>query len=1025
MVLLLGATCILSAKASVDNMKSSWSVYVWQSDGLPDKKVTGLAQTSDGYLWVATPGGLARFDGIHFDEFSPSTLLNGRHHRVRLMLAGRDGGFWLATEHGPVICLKEGKAKVFTADAFNSVPLALVEDKEGALWISHHGGSVSRITNNRVMSFDVKNGLPASGDCSLVDDSKGRLWFAKGGVVGLFRDEKFVGLAELEDRDFSLLGKASSGGIWICSNAQLLKYDEGGEINHCGSFDFKGTHRIVKSNVLLEDHSGGVWIGTHNGLLRYNGSDFENVPTSHQQILSVVEDRENNIWVGTGGGGVDRIQPRWIELEGTETGLPSESIQSICEDTNGQIWAATQDGLLVCRTGSGWTPRSTGGNWPGGMVTDIAADHEGAIWIATNEQKLFCWRDDRCVATWGTAEGLINRSINTLLVSKTDEVWMSYDGGHAVQCLNKGKLHNYKLPRNDCKVRAMAEDATGTIWMGLKSGSLLRINGDILSEQSVKINGAPKSINCLYPTSDGSVWIGYSNGGGLGRLKDGQVVSIGVERGLYDDNIAQIVADDRGWLWFGTDHGIFKARKEQLDAVADGRAARFQSVRYGKNEGLPNLHATFDDVAGTLHSRDGRLWIPMGTALAVIDPNKLYDVSEPPPTLLKKVTTDTRIVALYEPEIPAKRANAPDLLILSEPEATLRLASAPRKLEFEFTALSFKSPDDVQFRYRLEGFDESWIETRGQRNASYTRLPAGNYRFWLKACNSDGIWNEKGAAISIFIAPLFWETWWFRALVLALFTVAVVVLVRYISFRQMQRRLQALEQQAALDRERSRIARDLHDDLGSHLTKIALLSELTQLEQADSEQVTERTKQISVAAREVIKSLDETVWTVNPRNDTLESLINYIGQFAVEFLQTAEIRCQVDFLEHSFDRPVSAAVRHNLSLVVKEALHNVVKHANASEVSIRIDVRKEAVRLWIEDNGRGFEATSHGPDADGLLNMRQRMEEIGGEFSFESKPGCGTRILLIFALRGEAKQAPTDQPIEFKYHHGLQSLSRE
>jgi signal transduction histidine kinase len=269
----------------------------------------------------------------------------------------------------------------------------------------------------------------------------------------------------------------------------------------------------------------------------------------------------------------------------------------------------------------------------------------------------------------------------------------------------------------------------------------------------------------------------------------------------------------------------------------------------------------------------------------------------------------------------------------------------------------------------------------------------------VSACNSDGVWSETGSTLAFTVAPFFWQTWWFRGAAMLAFTLAVIGIVRYVSFRRLRSKLQMLEHQAELDRERARIARDLHDDLGTRLTKIVLLSGLARRDISIPERAGEHVEKISTAARQVIKSLDEAVWSVNPRNDNLPHLISYVGQFAVEFLQTADIRCRADLPEHPPRHGVPAKTRHNLFLAVKEALNNIVRHSNAKEVRLHVAADEEILRVTLEDDGQGIGKLEHNGCADGLQNMRKRMEEIGGEFKFESTPGNGTRISFVCPWR--------------------------
>jgi signal transduction histidine kinase len=266
--------------------------------------------------------------------------------------------------------------------------------------------------------------------------------------------------------------------------------------------------------------------------------------------------------------------------------------------------------------------------------------------------------------------------------------------------------------------------------------------------------------------------------------------------------------------------------------------------------------------------------------------------------------------------------------------------------------------------------------------------------FRVIARTTDGTWTKPGASLSLIVAPFFWQTWQFRGLMLAIFTASIIAAVRYVSFRRLRQRLVSLEQQAALHKERARIAKDIHDDLGANLTQIALLGELAHQDRAQPDKAGERMSRISGTARNAIKSLDEIVWAVNPRNDTLAHLIDYAGQFALDYLRMAHIRCRLDFPDQPPARELSTDLRHNLFLVIKEALHNVVKHSHATEAWLRTTATSEKLQIIIEDNGIGFEQAADNALADGLRNMRQRMADIGGEYVIESNRGQGTRIIL-------------------------------
>ncbi|HXF09263.1 MAG TPA: two-component regulator propeller domain-containing protein, partial [Desulfuromonadaceae bacterium] len=858
--------------------------------------------------------------------------------------------------------------------------------------------TVCRLKNGIVTEFTSDNGFPGRLPCSLAKDNRGRIWFAKGNAVGIFRNDRFETLFRLRGFN-SFLCSAREGGMWVCSDFQLFKYEENAEPKRVGMFH--PDHPSTGLTTMMEDHNGVVWIGTSDsGLFCYKDSKVEAVSGVQGAIVSLLEDREGNIWAGTDGGGLGRIQPRVIELKGADSGLPFATVQSLSENTNGVVWATTQNGLLVRGIDDDWEMVSRSAGWPGGEATCVATDRSGSIWVGTQDRQLHClaggsWQ------TWGTAEGLLSHNIHALLAASDGDLWIAGNAPESLQRLHSGKIVTVTLPADIGMIRAMVEDRQGDIWMGTTKHVLLHVHEGRVTDESSTIPGYfARSIRDLHFTPDGSLWIGYA-GWGLGRLKEGRFARITMQDGLYDDFISQIMDDGHGWLWFGADHGIFKVRQQELDMRADGQGGRVQSICYGKGQGLPNLQANFDNFPGALHSRDGRLWLPMRSGLAIINPDRANEDPQPATVLMKRALVDDAVAASYGGNLPVR-----DGLGLPAASRGLRLSPGYHRLKFEFTALSFSAPENVRFRYRLEGADDGWIDGNGQRSASYSRVAAGNYRFHVVACNSSGTWGSDEVAFAFMVAPFLWQTWWFRSAAVVVFTTMVFVLARYISFRRLRRTLRELEHQAALARERVRIAKDLHDDLGGRLTEVELMIELAN--RTPPEQRNGQMREISATVRQAGESLDEIVWAVNPRHDTLPRLLDYLGEYAVQFLQRAGIRCRADFPDHPPDQPVPPEVRHNVFLAVKEALNNVARHAQAAEIWLRVSLDEKSMDIVIEDNGKGFSGGSDRAGADGLKNMHQRMEDIGGRFHIESQPGRGTRIRMTLPWPPKTNIVPKD-----------------
>ncbi len=986
--MLAGCLVFLAPAVLAAGTNEDWLARWWQTeDGLPNNSVNGVAQTSDGYLWVGTPSGLVRFDGLHFETISLTNIIPLPNRGIIAMIRGRSGALWLAMDRGAVVRLSGNTSRAFIKDLPNLIPNGMAEDADGSLWIAYRGGSVYHVTENSTRETTLKEGMPTGiGICALATDNHGRVWFAKSGQAGVYSNGVFHTVVTFDRLSSTRLTSSKEGGVWISSNFHVYKYDADGRKGDYGEFHPDNPGTVV--TAMQEDQNGDIWIGTSfSGLYRCNKDGFQLIPTSHNGILCLTQDQEGNIWVGTFGGGLNSIRRRAIRLEGS--GLPYPSVESICEGSDGSIWAVTQNGVLARRTGDEWMAVPLSDQWPG-EATCVTCDAQGTIWIGTRLHGIYCWRDGKFVGL-DPAITVRGYTIHTLLACKNGDLWIGQENPPTIIRLRDGKLTTFPIPANNRIIRAMVEDAAGNVWVGTSRGILLRITGDQITEATPRAQEDLAPIRSLYATPDGAVWIGYA-GWGIGCLKGGHYFEVNTTQGLFDDSISHIVADGRGWLWFGADRGIFKVREQDFMDFADGKVSRVRSVHYGRGEGLPSLQGTFGASPDVLRSSDGRLWIPMQTGLVVADPEKLYEKALPLLTLLTRVTVDDRIVAQYAGVLP--RGSGEEIQRLMAKDLVLHLAPGHRIIKFDYAAFNFNAPENIQFRHQLKGADDDWVEDGPTRSVVYQRLDEGKYTFAVTACNSDGDWNKSDAEVKLDVSPFLWRTWWFQLIVVGAFTLSIIAIVRYVSFRRLRAQLRLLEQQAALQRERARIAKDIHDDLGANLTQIAFLGELANQDREEPNAVGERIRKISATARQAVKSLDEIVWAVNPRNDTLAHLLDYAGQFAVDYLRLIGIRCRLDFPVEIPAREVSTDLRHNLFLSVKEALHNIFKHANATEVWLRAVADERALKIVIEDNGRGF---TSGPDdalADGLRNMKQRMEEIGGSFRAESQPGNGTKIIL-------------------------------
>ena len=535
------------------------------------------------------------------------------------------------------------------------------------------------------------------------------------------------------------------------------------------------------------------------------------------------------------------------------------------------------------------------------------------------------------------------------------------------------------------EVPAIADDLEGNLWIGTHGGGLNRLRDGQFTVYHQKDRLSGEDISSLSVDKEGVLWIG-TDGGGLARLQEGKWTRYTTREGLISNRVGYLVEDGQGNLWIGSIAGLMRVPKKALNDFAVGSATFIPGHAYGKPDRLPTSECTLGSQPGACRTRDGKLWFPTIMGLVSVNPTQLHPNTNPPPVMIESVL------------IAGREQNTNNLHT-----GWLRTVTIPanqERLEIRYTSLNLANPDRARFRYRLADHERAWTEAGNSRVARYSIPPPGHYRFQVTACNEDGVWNEAGSALAVVVQPPFWRTWWFLTATAVWFLGTIIAVVHYLSTQKLQRQLESLRQQEAIEKERARIARDIHDRLGASLTQVSLLGELVESDKESPEEVEAHARQISQTARETTQALDEIVWTVNPSNDTLDSLITYVCKNAQEYLAVTGVRYRLNVPARLPGAAISPEVRHNVFLASKEAITNIVRHAKASAVSIRLRLEPTTFILEIEDNGRGVagldETTAQ--SRNGLRNMRKRMEDIGGSFSIGRALETGTLVRLIVPI---------------------------
>jgi signal transduction histidine kinase/ligand-binding sensor domain-containing protein len=988
----------LAAPAQGQSPHHPYLVDVWLMEhGLPENIVNAIAQTPDGYLWCGTTHGLARFDGARFKVFSGHNTPELGSSRIRQLFVDRRGALWITIFEGGLIRFQDGRFTAFALPPREKSTARTIfwmaDDDSGGLWLMVEDGAVFHFTDGAFRL--ASNDWPATERkvFRVYSDAQRRAWVATSTYLAPLAGGKLLPpVLEGKPWQYQVLCASRAGGWWMMTGGRVRLWRDGAWLADAGKW--VRPERVVEH--CLEDRQGQVWVASlGKGLFCYstNAPDPRQITVKDglgsDLVRALFEDAEGNLWAGTRPGGLNRLRPALFQTYGTREGLSSDVVTAICEGADGELWVGT-DGEGVNRLKDGVVEHfGAEEGLESRNVRALLVDRHKVLWEGSWAGGLYQFKTNR----FFPRRDIPGRDtpVASLFEDSKGRLWVGQRTLNKLVRLENGTATTVDLPNPApaLDVIALTEDAAGGIWAGTDGNGLFCWN-DGQCRRFTRADGLPSdTIRCLHPEPDGALWIGTVDGG-LCRLKHNRFVTCNTRHGLFDDVINHIADDGLGYLWFSSLQGIFRVNKAELNQFADGARRRIECQSFGRSDGMPALACPGGFQPAGCRTRDGRLWFPTVKGVVVVNPANVPTNSVPPPVLIEQVLIDGEGV---QTPLAGARSALP-----APPSAFLPVRPGRHRYEFLYTGLSFTAPERVRFRYRLEGLEDQWVEAGTQRRANYGHLSPGDYRFRVTACSPAGVWNEAGAALAFRVLPYLWQTWWFIAGA-ALFTAgALGGTVAYMSRRKLKRQLERVEMQLSVEKERARIAQDIHDGVGANLTEIAWLAEVAEHDAGDPAEVRAQARKISSTARETVQSFDEIVWAVLPQNDTLTSLVEYLGRRVDELFDNSPTRCWFTAPRELPDTVVPAEVRHSFYLACKEALHNVNKHAEATEVRVQVAVEDGTLRVDIEDNGCGFDPAAESAKGNGLRNLRQRFQDLGGAFSLDSRPGEGTRISMSIPL---------------------------
>lgn len=973
---------LANAAAGLDpkNTITQYGHTAWRvRDGYFAGSPVTITQTRDGFLWVGTDAGMIRFDGVRFVPWKPPPGSSLPDERIIALRATRDGSLWIGTANG--LARWDGqRLKVYATKGRFS---AFAEDRQGSVWAGHTRALGELPPLCRFSGGDFKcfqppgaQGLRYVG--ALHEDRRGGLWIGGEGGVCRWQAEKpdcyaIESLAALADKDgVFALGDDAEGNLWAGTGVAGIWRRAAEGWTRDPSLADPGTN----SQSMLSDREGGLWVGTvDQGLIRrvqgrtdrFNRADG----LTGDEINDICEDREGNVWVATSSG-LDRFRDVKVATLTVREGWPGH-VMAVTASRDGSLWIAERHALFHLEKSGLSIPGASQG-LPGTGPTSLLEDSRGVLWVGVDNG--LAWRENGRFFPLRMPDGSAVGVVRAMAEDREGDLWIATTNpsralarvreGRVVEELSQKQLEGQQ-------VVAIAADPKGGLWIGATQGKL-----SFYRNGRVEPRGTLKSLSFLALDARG-LWVATSRG--LSLLRNERLSTLETHNGIPCDDVESLVWGDDGSLWLKAPCGLIRIPAGELNSWVDHPERRVRARLLDAFDGAQAGLSPF--TPRVARSQDGRLWFAIGSGgLEVLDPERLKDNAVPPPVRILRVAANRKV---YEPDL------------------RLRLPALTRALEIDYTALSLAVPEKVRFRYRLDGADGGWQDAGARREAIYTNLGPGKYRFHVIACNNDGLWNQEGAALDFTILPAFYQTGGFFALCAVAFAGFVGSAYRW-RVRQMRASLdQRFEERLA---ERTRIAQDLHDTLLQGFLSASMQLYVATEELPPDEPARGRLERVQLQMRQVIdegraalRGLRSSAASVDDLEASLSRVPGELGlQEAVDFRVVVEGRA----------RPILPIARDEIYRIAREALVNAFQHSGASRIEVEIEYTAKQLRIVVRDDGKGIDSDVlrvGREDHWGLSGMRERAERIGARLQVWSRAGSGTEVEL--AVPGEVAYAPS------------------
>jgi signal transduction histidine kinase/ligand-binding sensor domain-containing protein len=959
-----GAQTIGTAWAS--SAPVNYSATAWRvEEGLPDDTIQSLAETPDGALWIGTAGGLARFDGNHFTIFNSRSTPAFKENGVHCLAGAKNGGLWIGTEGSGLVLYRDGAFRSWSASDGLTDPFvrAINQDRQGTLWIGTNNGFF-RLAGEKMLRIDGANGIPSLAVNAIIEDASGDLWIGGSQLMsihsGHFQEHPLPGESS-RNRIKSLL-QTSDGAIWVGTVSGLYRSQDG-VLPFRKVPGVRGTVRALHQGdgrtlwMSIVGQGGAVWNARPDAFrqspqLRISGT-----------VLSIFEDHEQNFWVGTQSGLIrySRTALRVIPIRDAR----SSDFGTIFIDTNRVAWFAST--RLVGIQGDRVEPltfRKLGSD----KIRNVLRDRDGSLWIGTDGSGLY-HLVNRQTTRYTTANGLVNNFIRVITQDRDGSLWVGTDEG--VSHLRKGRMTNYGIRDGLAyfSIRFILVDHLGGVWIGTDQGLSHFVRGAFTSDGPVQAL-AQEKVWAIHEDNDGGLWFGTRNHG-LYRYRNDHLTQFGTGNGLVGDAIYAILEDSAAHMWMSGPNGVWYLNRHELDAWADEPDLMKKPPISSTFFDLPDDTGRSQIFGGVQGSGSlgvyGGAWFPSNQGVVHISIPENQPVS-PPQIEIDRVAGDH----------------------LSQPWTTgankVELAPGNSRVEFRWDLNSLSPQQNARFLYRLRPFDQSWIDAREVRNASYSNLPPGDYAFEVAAfeANNPGVYSS--ARLLVTKNSYFYRRWWFLCFAAAAFATILSAFVRARVRRIRNRFVATLE-------ERNRIAREIHDTVIQGCTSVSAVLEAVSTIPHDQPQIREDLLgRARAQIRDTINEARRAVWNLR-KAPSPESLQNLLATMVERARQESGLPVSLAVRGAPFSLPAPAA--REVLMIAREAVHNAVLHSSATQISVLADFGDRELLVEISDDGNGFEPSDEPRDRSahfGLQSMHERATRLMGKIEILSRPGSGTKV---------------------------------